>query len=583
MSDIDPGLLEKRLWDHDENLIILGFEPRLTSNLITEQYSVAVYGSPSINGRELKSSDLGNIAKHPQNGALSLDGEFIAVITNSDEIIIIGDRFASIPVFHLADANSLVISFSYQPLWQWQSSNNQLDVDPLAFYEFLHFQRLFGESTFDKASRALPPAGLLRFNRSTSKVTVDRFWLPNFAKRTDGLKAIAGDLADAVKESVKIKTSGANKPSLLLSGGMDSRLVLGGFAGRSQPHCITVGEIENNEVDVARELANISGAKHSFVGRSADHYSNIISSSVAAGGGMYSFQHGHFYDLEIPATDLIVHGHGFDYFFQGMYLPSSRRSLLGRSTRMWSLNSIGTDIPTEYIKNAKYRMKGVDSLDLLKPEHQTETFDRVRSNLESVLAPVNGTTAEPYDDWDYLTTSAPGRHYTYLNLLSAASLAEQRTVAFTNDIFDIYYSTPADVRHGTMLLAQTIKYLDPRFLNVRNANTNLRPDLSPLNLTTQAFVRGLKRRLGSTGKHSSDPSQNDRSWPIDSEVLNRSKRLTSQFNNLKDSPGIESLGIFDQAKIEDLTKSVGQGDSKGASAILSLLTIEETLASKSIN
>lgn len=559
-------------------VLILGDEPRITARDESEQRTVVLYGSPTIGGSTISDVGfLGDLARESARGVRQLNGEFVILVETADQVFIANDRFASHPVFYLVDGVNLVISFSYQAIWRWLSDNDRLIVDTLAFYEFLHFQRLFGATTFDQSTRVLPPATVLAFSKTTGNLRLDRYWSPDFSKRHDGRTAIARDLAGAVKESVARKTADATSVSLLLSGGMDSRVVLGGFRKNDLPLCVTIGESENNEVDVARSLADAAGAKHSFVQRSSTHYADILQESTATGGGMYLFQHGHFFGLDIPETDLVLHGHGFDYFFQGMYLPSHRRRILGRPTRSWALDPIGFDLVGQYISEAKYRLKGVDSTSLLRPELVTEATDRLRADLDAVLKPVSGKTTESYDEWDYLTTGAPGRHYTYLNMLSAGSIAEQQTVAFDNDILDIYYSTPANVRHGTMLLAETTRHLNPALLEIRNANTNLRPDISPFKLTIGSWTRAAKRRIGFGGKKSADPSVNDRSWPTSDSLLRGSGSLQGRVDDLQRSGHLEALNIFDLSKVEKLAEAFQSGNSSVAATLLTVITIDTFL------
>ena len=559
-------------------VLVLGDMPRVAARFESESFKITLYGSPAINGRPARSDDLAKMESNIIRGVRSLDGEFILISETASGADVATDRFASRPLFYLVNGNRIVISIAYSSLWKWLNDNDQLKPDRLAFYGFLHIQRLFGQTTFDHLSRTLPPASLLSFDSRARTTSVNIYWIPDFTKRSDGRKAIARDLADAVRASVSAKTSDAINPSLLLSGGMDSRVALGGFPQNNLPHCITIGETENNDVDVGRSLANLVGADHSYVSRPHDHYANIFTNAVSTGGGMYSFQHGHFFDLEIPETDLILHGHGFDYFFQGMYLPATRKKFLGRPTRSYSLDPISPGIPGHYTQQAKYRLKGIIPLDLLDCETATQALDRLVFDLYSVLDLIADTTADPYDQWDYLTTSAPGRHYTYLNLLSANTLAEQRTIAFSNDILDIYYSTPATVRHGTSLLAATIRQLNSRLLEVRNANTNMRPDLSPTLLTLNSWARGLKRRLGMNGPSTSDPAAKDRSWPSDSDIANSSSSIRERIANLHQSPGIKSIDLFDESRLKKLTNDLQSGDTNSASAVLSLLTIDEFLA-----
>jgi len=563
-------------------ILVLGDKPRIAARLESEQHDVTLFGSPTNVGQanaDIESAQLRELASDPTRRIRRLNGEFVVLIETADEIVIGNDRFSALPVFYMVEDGKLVLTFSYQAIWRRLKDQNKLKLDKLAFFEFLHFQRLFGETTLDEATKVLPPASLLTLSKETGAIKISRYWNPDFTKRTDGLNAIATDLADAVKASVARKTADAANVSLLLSGGMDSRVVLGGFSKDNLPLCVTIGEVENNEVDVARSLANIAGADHSFVQRSTSHYADTLTDSALVGGSMYMFQHGHFFGLDMPDTDLILHGHGFDYLFQGMYLPSTRQQILGRRTRSWALDPIGPDLAGEYTRKAKYKLKGIDPSTLLKSEFAAQANDKIRADIESVLGSIEGVTAEPYDDWDFVTTSAPGRHYTYLNLLSASSIKEQRTIAFDNDIFDIYYSTPAKVRHGTRLLAETIRQLNPDLLKVRNANTNLRPDLTPTQLTVKAWARGAKRRLGFGGSLQADPSVSDRSWPTGDSLLRNSQALRDRVDELRHSEHLESIGIFDSGMIRTLIDDSNSGNDSVATALLTLITIDEFLRS----
>lgn len=561
------------------NVSVIGEGPTPTIHDLSSGREITAFGSPSIDGRILTTGEkLADLVKNPDGTARSLDGEFVVLVESTDDVILINDRFGALPVFYVIDDQELVVSFSYSALWKRLAQKNRLKPDRLAFYEFLHFQRLFGDTTFDESTKTLASASILRFSKSTSTVEINRYWKPDFSKSQDDLKSIASDLAHAVTRSISTKTGDKENIALLLSGGMDSRVVLGGFNKSSidtPPHCVTIGSSINNEIEVAASLAKISGAQHSVVARSESHYSNIVPKSVSAGGGMYSFQHGHFFNLDIPDTDLLLHGHGFDYFFQGMYLPSERQHFLGRPTRSWKLSHVGPNLSDQYMQSAKYRLKGINPASLLKPDLASDAADYTRANLESILNRITADTSESHDAWDYLTTGAPGRHYTYLNLLSASTLAEQRTVAFSNDIFDLYYSTPAEIRHGTQLLAETIRFLDPRLLTVRNANTNLRPDLSPTRLTIESWWRGARRRLGVGKSLPPDPGVIDRSWPTDSAIIKDSPALMSRVNELSKANGINSLDLFDEAKIQKLGNEYRAGNDQVASALLSLITIDE--------
>jgi hypothetical protein len=539
---------------------------------------VTVYGHPYISDRPVRGAlDVGGLLADPATFVKSLDGEFVVVIESAEKLVLISDRYVSRPVFYSKNTEKFAFSFSYSNMWDWLRSSNLLRPSKYAFYEFLKFQRLFGDKTLDESSRMLAPASVLTLSKGSGEVAIDRYWAPDFEKRSSSIKEVASDLAAAVKQSIKVKSIGFDNVSLLLSGGMDSRVVLGGFDRNSMPNAITIGSSQNNEVSVARELAELSNASHHFTERSATHYEDIFERATAVGGSMYSYQHGHFFGLDMPIeSSLLLHGHGFDYMFQGMYLPSRRRSFLGRSTRSYELIR-PSQIADEYFDSAKYQLKGIDPSSLLRDAEASGAEESVRSSIRSIAGEVEGRAVEPYDVWDYLTFGWPGRHYTYLNLLSADTMAHQQTVAWDNSIYDLFHSTPATIRFGTGLLAETIRELRPELLNVRNANTNMSPELSGRALTLAGWRRGLLRRLGLGGGSSLDPDPGNRSWPSIGGQIRSSNLLSDRVRALGDSEFLDDLALFDMSKIGVLAREFESGSAGSGAGLATLLTIDQFL------
>ena len=565
----------------DRTLLSLGPTPEPLSTDQSQSGTVEVYGSPFV-GQQLltRAPTAESVLDSTTRFARSLNGEFAVFIETADTVVLINDRFAALPLFYFTGESGITVSFSYSAIWKHLSESGSLKPDRAAFFEFLYFQRLYGEKTFDKRSKFLPPASVLRFDKRSGQLELERFWSPSFAKRTDGVKAIAADLADATAASIGRKTQDASRVGLLLSGGMDSRTVLAGFRDHPRPTCFTIGDSENNEVDVARQLAATVGAPHEFVGRAPGHYSALLESSARIGGTMYSFQHGHFFGLDIPTgsdIDLLLHGHGFDYMFQGMYLPSHQIKLLGRGTLGYRLSSIDGDPIAGYAQSIKFRLKGVDAFSLVQPELAQEMRPEIQKTIADITSPIKDDAAEIYDLWDYPTVGAPGRHYTYLNVLSANSLARQRTVAFDNDIFDLFFAVPARVRYGTNLLAKTTATLQPALLGVRNANTNLSPGLTGAPLAAAGLARSIARRAKINIGGAPGLKPTDRSWPIADDLLKSDQQLGRLARQLPGSKSLDSLELFDMDRIEELVRQFDLGMPGPGAAILSLVTIDRFL------
>lgn len=558
---------------------LVGEQPNIATVQASGESKLSIFGWPYSEGtRILKLPSVDAFISDPSTVVQSLNGEFCVIAESPSVLVIASDRYVSHPLFYAIQNGEFVYSFEYSVLWSHLKNKGLLTPDKYSIFEFLKFQRLFGTKTLDLSSKMLPPASILRYDKRSGEVSTRDYWTPDFTKRTDSIKSIASDLAEVTRASIKSKISGFKNVGLLLSGGMDSRVVLGGFDQPDILTALTVGSDRNNEVKAAEELASKTRISHQFVDRTPSHYSEILSQSVSVGGAMYSFQHGHFFGLDIPKNiDLLLHGHGFDYMFQGMYLPSRRRSLLGRKTRVYEL-STPSSVIDEYFSEAKYQLKGLDVTSLLSTSEIDKANESARSSINAVLSNVEDRVVDPLDAWDYLTVGAPGRHYTFLNLLSAESLAPQQTVAWDNAVFDCYFSTPANVRFGTRLLSETIAILNPALLEVRNANTNLSPKLGGIQLTLASWRRGALRRIGMTT--ATDPSQDDRSWPSSAQILDHSDVLIDHAENLSKSESLLSLDLFDPTAIASIVSQFRAGQKQLGSAILTLITLDEFLSTK---
>ena len=542
---------------------------------------LTVLGSPI--WRERLSHDFAQDVLEPETfdrTIAELNGSFLLILETGREVTVVNDRFASVPVFYAQRAGELAFGTSYLPLASWLRDHGELRLQEEAFYEFFHLQRLLGTRSYDRLSSVMEPATVLTFDAAQRDVRQRRYWRGDFTKSAATDSAMAVELAEALTASVRRMTSDGKRYGLLLSGGLDSRAVLAAFPVDAPPVCFTVGDGENNEFDVAAEVASAAGAKHALLRRSPDHYETIVGRAVTLGGGMYVFDHGHFLGLAaetVEAADVIFHGHGLDFLFRGMYLPAGYRHVMGRRTFLERLDPLRGSIADAYCSSVKYRLKGLDPLKLVLANRRGQAFDWLREGVESVMRPFETEVAEPHDLWDLFHTSNFSRHYTYLNVLSIADETEQRTVAFDNDLYDICRSMPVRMRLGGRVFNKALARLRPPFMEVRNANDNLRAGASPLRRTAAAAVHALARRAPLLRTKHFYPSPADRSWPDREELVRTKPGLAARARALGHSDVLGSLDLFDLSAIGHMVDDHLSGVRDAGAAVLTLITIDEFL------
>ena len=97
----------------------------------------------------------------------------------------------------------------------------------------------------------------------------------------------------------------------------------------------------NYEVKIAKKIAASLGFKFNYIELSKNHYNEIADEFQFA--GMYSIDNALFLKVNHDfknEIDIILHGHGIDYLFQGMYLPSSTLKIFGRPTFIKKLKPV---------------------------------------------------------------------------------------------------------------------------------------------------------------------------------------------------------------------------------------------------
>jgi len=502
-----------------------------------------------------------------------VNGEFLFLTLDkkSMSLRVSTDRYASIPFFYTSDESSFFGSVFYKDLWEHLKQQKRLKLNEQAIFEFLWLQRLLGTKTYDSNSSFLLAATSLTFQ--SGNITQESYWRPSFEKTSAPIKDTAHQLAELLRQSAKRKTS--DHPSqigMFLSGGTDSRTVLAAF--EQPPASFTIGVSDNNEVKIARTVANQVQSTHKFIPISQDPYSDNLDAMTMLGGGMHAFDHGIFYHLKqgIPKEiDVNFHGHGIDYLFQGMYLLTKNLTFFGRRTSFKTSIPIGNDFPNEYLYRIGHRLKDINLLEYVIPDRRTEMLTQLQQSVADVQRLGEGFCNTLDDHWEYMLIHALSRHYPFTNLSSMASVAEQRTIAFDNDIFNLYLSLPKSHRIDGKIARKALKILNPHLAAIPTANTNQRPDHSPLARDARKFLRLIRDRMGPLRSIYVSPTAEQRTWPDRGRVFATQKRLINTAMELQTSDALASLNFIDMDRLaRDIPQWI-KTPSYGAGSFLSFL------------
>ena len=116
-----------------------------------------------------------------------INGEFliIQIDLKLNKLIVINDRFGSIPFYYYYYKGKFYGSISYVDILKKLSANKILKINEYKVYEFLRYQRIFNDKNYDTKSYALMAYNKLEFKNK--KITCKKYWKPKFKKGNESI------------------------------------------------------------------------------------------------------------------------------------------------------------------------------------------------------------------------------------------------------------------------------------------------------------------------------------------------------------------------------------------------------------
>ena len=131
--------------------------------------------------------------------------------------------------------------------------------------QYLRFQHLLGTTTFHEGIRLLPAATVGTFSLRSGNWSMRKYWdWDHIAQRPEMTFDEATEEASTLlRGAVQTMSRGALRPGVFLSGGLDSRALVGFLAeSHPAPATATFGVAESRDVYYAARIARAVGSRH---------------------------------------------------------------------------------------------------------------------------------------------------------------------------------------------------------------------------------------------------------------------------------------------------------------------------------
>lgn len=217
---------------------------------------------------------------------------------------LVSDRFGHHPVYYGCHRGLLIFSTKLAPILS--SGLLEWSLCPEALVDFFTFEHVTGDRTFARECRLLAPASVFHFERGEGTLHSYAFGPAPGPAETRSAKDVARVLAEELTASVSECSDGASSLAIPLSGGLDSRAILGAAVRTAKPiRTYTFGPPDCPDVLIAQELSRKAALPH--VHRTIDgrYLLESLDHGVYVSGGMMSCVHYHILRL---ARDLAADG-----------------------------------------------------------------------------------------------------------------------------------------------------------------------------------------------------------------------------------------------------------------------------------
>ncbi|MDW3206354.1 MAG: asparagine synthase-related protein [Alphaproteobacteria bacterium] len=422
------------------------------------------------------------------------NGAFAAAIFDAERrhLVLVTDRLASYPIHLARRGTGWVFATSILALVKSGAVAARTAKDGLA--QLFTMQRTVGRTTNIAGLEALPAATITTLSGTNRQE--DAYW--RLAWNSNGNRAeLPERLAEALKAAVARQTEGPS-PALLLSGGIDSRLVLAA-APRGRLTCWTTASFADNpELDIARRTAEVFDAPFRPALVEPGETLHFLENEVRTNNGLYpaSLPIGAFMPRVGAEHATALTGHGLDYTLRGYYLPARFLTVAGSKTRLPMLREVPARPDAEYVLRNLRQGPPQTTLDaIIRPQAKRRWYDSQIEAMSSVLEP-HLASDEPVNAWDAFILHALSKHYAFTGMMSVRAYCHLNLPAFDRDVFDVYLSMSPSERVGAEVVRKALKLLSPQIAKLANANSGFRADLPLWTETAAVLARAAARKVG---------------------------------------------------------------------------------------
>jgi asparagine synthase (glutamine-hydrolysing) len=428
--------------------------------------------------------------------AAKLNGAFFIAVYDAVQrrLLLTNDRYGLYPHYYHDESGKLVFGPEVKSVLRAPFVTKKLNVTAAA--EYFRFQQLLGVKTFHEGILVFPYGSVGEFDLQNSSWGIHHYWdWDQIADRTHiQFEEASLELGHLLRRAVERRSDDGFRPGVFLTGGLDSRTLLGLMPPRNPPPISATFGVENSrDVYYAKQIADAVGSRHHWFDFPDGRWVlDNVELHLKLTEGFHSWIHMHGISM-LPALREMM-----DFNLTGW----DGGTVMGHNDHVNPIYNYPVDEAAVVVENFKnfnqsYTWPGLMEAEermLYTPEFSKQATGRAFDSLREEFKPF----------WRFRKYQAAEFFYVVnhcwrstINMVTTArSHIEVRFPFWDYDLIDYMHSIRPEVRGHQIIYRDIIMRETPKLAVIPYDKQEYLPTLKPMQHKLQALSVRARRRLG---------------------------------------------------------------------------------------
>jgi asparagine synthetase B (glutamine-hydrolysing) len=457
-----------------------------------------------------------------------LNGAFAILTTHADGFSIVTDLMNFTPVYAGMDIQNNIVSLGTHPDLVACISRNEICADEVSIAEYLSYGISTFPNTIHRNVKEINPGRLHISTVKNGKIHLKEYiyWLPPQEIRENYSKnALAEELCNAFTSSVRDRCDN-KKVAVLLSGGLDSRLIMALVPDNVDCFSLTFSDSFNREAKTAKKVAECYNRKWFNLPRDREFLGDNMVGIVKLLGCECEWVSSHAYGFADKISDFdvdcLLSGQMFDSYLKGILALDfiKKKSICGLMPPRYEKRTF------DYIHEADDSLRDVDTEfwnSILAGDILDSVYERRREYYEA-------NHVREHRSVELLFLYPFSQFMDTANWFGDRKLLPVKLVGFDRRLLDFAFRCPVELKlDNKIFLKAAMKIYGPG-ARIKCVNDGVRPGSSHISRLVQRTTRKTKNKIIQFFEKLGKTSRFQHSWSDYKKYWSQSSKLKNLIN-----------------------------------------------------